>query len=152
MRRKDKEITDIKIIEEIIKNAKVCRIGMCSAGTPYVVPVCFGYSEGVIYFHSARKGKKIDFLKDNNRVCFEFDSDVDVLVSDDPCKWSMRYKSVIGYGRAYFVEDDKEKKKGMEIIMGNYSDCALSYNFKMLDQVVVIKILIDSITGKWSGY
>ncbi len=58
MRRKDKVITDIKRIEEIINKAKVCRLALSLDDTPYVVPVRFDYSAATIYFHSAKGGKK----------------------------------------------------------------------------------------------
>ena len=34
-------------------------------GSPYIVPLCFGYDAGTLYFHSAPAGKKIDLLKNN---------------------------------------------------------------------------------------
>ena len=68
MRRKDKEITDIESIEKIIHKAKVCRLALSLDDTPYVVPVCFGYSAETIYFHSAKEGKKIDIIKKNKQL------------------------------------------------------------------------------------
>ena len=73
MRRKEKEITDKAEIESIIKQSVVCRLAMSVDGSPYVVPLCFGYAEDVLYLHSAQEGKKIEMLKQNNAVCFEFD-------------------------------------------------------------------------------
>ena len=35
-------------IEEIIRSAQVCRIGLVDDGEPYIVPVCFGYVDGVL--------------------------------------------------------------------------------------------------------
>ncbi len=152
MRRSDRAITDGRKIEEIISTATVCRIGMCDKGIPYVVPVCFGYSDGTIYFHSAYEGKKIEILKRNNRVCFEFESDVNLLKSDQPCRYTMKYRSVIGFGLAYFVDDEREKKEAFDLIMRNYSGKFDSYSYKGLDKVLIIKIVVDSMTGKESGF
>ena len=69
MRRKDKEITDIKEIESILQGAQVCRLGMADNNMPYVIPVCFGYKEHTVYIHSASEGRKIDTLKKNPNVC-----------------------------------------------------------------------------------
>ena len=68
MRRKDKEITDIKSIEKIIQKSKVCRLGLSLNDTPYIVPVCFGYRAKTLYFHSAQEGKKIDIIKKNKKL------------------------------------------------------------------------------------
>ena len=72
MRRKDKEITDTAIIEEILSKATVCRLGLCEENQPYVVPLCFGYEDNALYFHCANHGKKLVILRKNNNVCFSF--------------------------------------------------------------------------------
>ena len=59
MRRKDKEISDESGIEAIIKKADVCRIGMVNGNKPYIVPLCFGYHDNVLYFHGSLKGQNL---------------------------------------------------------------------------------------------
>jgi len=49
MRRKEKEITDLKSIEEIITRSKVCCLGLSLNDIPYVVPLSFGYKNKTIY-------------------------------------------------------------------------------------------------------
>jgi len=71
MRRQDKEIQNEPEIKAIIKKAGVCRLGMINGNKPYIVPLCFGYHDNVLYFHSSLKGKKIDILQKNPNVCFE---------------------------------------------------------------------------------
>jgi len=73
MRRKDREIKDTIEIESIINRFPVCRIDLSENGLPYIIPVCFGYNDKRLYFHSANDGKKIDQIKKNNNVSFEFD-------------------------------------------------------------------------------
>jgi len=65
MRRKDKEIKEIKDIEEILHKATVCRVAMVSNNSPYIVPLNFGYKDRCLYFHSAGEGKKLDILREN---------------------------------------------------------------------------------------
>ncbi|MFW6126469.1 MAG: pyridoxamine 5'-phosphate oxidase family protein [Chloroflexota bacterium] len=48
-------------------------MGLCAGSHPYVVPVSYGFSEGSIYFHCATRGKKLDVMRENNRVCFQVD-------------------------------------------------------------------------------
>ena len=43
MRRTDKEITDPKLISQIIENAQICRLGLAKDNIPYVLPVSFGF-------------------------------------------------------------------------------------------------------------
>ena len=59
-------------IEKVIHDSDVCYVGMVDGNEPYVIPMNFGYKDNVIYFHSAPKGRKIDLLEKNNRVCVTF--------------------------------------------------------------------------------
>ena len=151
MRRKDKEITDKSEIESVIRKSLVCRLGLTDNGTPYIVPLCFGYKDNRLYFHSAKEGRKIEMLKRNNGVCFEFDDNLEVQAGKAACDWGMNFRSVIGYGRASFVENPEEKRMALDVIMAQYADGAFEYSEKDLGRVLVIKVEIESMTGKKSG-
>ena len=152
MRRRDKEITDKKEIESILERATVCRVALCLDGIPYVVPLSFGCRDNCLYFHSAPEGRKIDMIRQNNNVCFELDTDEGIAESESACNWSVKYRSVIGYGRAYLVEDLSEKRKALGVIVSHYSDRSHEFAEESIDGVAVIKVEIDSITGKKSGF
>ncbi|HEG43991.1 hypothetical protein LCGC14_3039720 [marine sediment metagenome] len=151
MRRNDKQIDDAAVIEDILSRAGVCRLGLCDGGQPYVVPVCFGYEDNALYFHCASQGKKLDILRANSNVCFEVDIDCEVVKADKACGWGMKFKSVIGFGKAVFIEDVELKRKGLDVIMRQYSDGAFEYPAKRIEDIVIIKVEIESMTGKQSG-
>ena len=77
MRRKDREITDIKKIEAIISGARYMHLGMFDGEFPYVVPMHYGFlmenGRLTFYMHCAKDGHKIDCLKKNNNVFAEID-------------------------------------------------------------------------------
>jgi len=73
MKRSEREIKDRKEIEAIIERADVCRLGLSDDNMPYIIPMNFGYKDNRLYFHCAKKGKKIDIIKRNNSTCFEMD-------------------------------------------------------------------------------
>ena len=150
MRRKDKEITDTAQIENIIRRSMVCRLAMADKNRPYIVPLCFGYKDHTLYFHTAGHGKKLDMLKKNNFVCFEFDIDSEPIKSDKACEWGMKYKSVIGFGTASFIEDLELKRKALNIIMQHYSGETFDYPENKIKNTVVIKVNIEHMTGKYS--
>lgn len=152
MRRREKEIKGKKAIESIIKRATVCRIALCENDIPYIVPLLFGYRDDCLYFHSAPEGRKIDIIRRNNNVCFELDIDHEILESETPCQWGMRYRSVIGFGKAYLVDDPEKKRRALNIIMEHYSGNSYKYPKDMIKNILIIKIEIDSMTGKRSGY
>ncbi len=150
MNRKDRGIEDLKKIEEILLKSRVLRLALCNNNHPYVVPMNFGYKENHIYIHSSKKGMKIDLLKKNNNVAFEVDFDHELVIADKACGFSMKYESVIGFGKAFFVEDQKEKKEAFDIIMSHYSKDNFDYEMEEIENVCIIRIDIDSMIGKKS--
>ena len=152
MRRKEKEITDWKEIEQIFREAHVCRLGMFDGKMPYIVPMNFGYRDDTLYFHSALSGRKIGILKENPDVCFEIDIPGEVINSKEACSWSMNYRSIIGEGRVEFIKNNSEKRDAFNIIMNQYSESNnWEFGQKMIDKTLVFKIKIDSISAKRSG-
>ena len=151
MRRSEKEITDESAIEAIINASLVCRLALSDGDQPYIVPLSFGYQDRTLYFHSALEGKKIDILKKNNRTCFEFDVNSEIIKAEKACKWGMKYQSVIGFGKAVLVENIAEKKKALNIIMNHYSDRDFQFTDKAIKKIAVIKIEIEGMTGKYSS-
>jgi len=150
MRRSEKEITDESAIEEIINTSLVCRLALAHQNQPYIVPLSFGYKDRALYFHSALEGKKIDIIKINNRICFEFDTSTEIIEAEKACKWGIKYQSVIGFGKAVLVNDFKEKQKALSIIMSHYSDRNFQFPDKAIKKTQVIKIEIEKMTGKHS--
>ncbi len=150
MRRSDREITDPAAMETVILKSKVCKLAMCDGNHPYIVPLCFGFKDNTLYFHSAGKGKKIEILKKNPRVCFEFEILTQVIQSATACKCGMKYRSVIGYGKVEFITDEASKRQAFDIIMRQYTDAPFSYDASVVTATTVMKVAIERMTGKRS--
>jgi nitroimidazol reductase NimA-like FMN-containing flavoprotein (pyridoxamine 5'-phosphate oxidase superfamily) len=152
MRRKEKEISDKTAMESIILRSSVCRLALSEEGRPYIVPLCFGYKDNILYFHSAREGMKLDILRRNNKVCIEVDIDHDIVEADDACGWGMKYQSVIGFGKGSIIDDLEKKRKALDIIMQHYSGSSYEFPDSKLGKTVIIKVEIEHMTGKKSVY
>lgn len=150
MRRKEREISDPRVIESMINEANVCRLAMCEGGVPYVVPLCFGYEKGALYFHSAMEGRKLEILKKNPKVSFEMDIDWELIRSGDRC--SIKYRSVIGFGNASLVEASEHKRNALDLIMRHYHQEPIDYPEPILMNMAIIKVEIEEMTGKTNGY
>jgi hypothetical protein len=144
--------TDKDVIEPIIQQATVCRVAMSDEDRPYVVPVSFGYEDGTLYFHSSAEGKKVDILRKNNTVCVEFEADQEIAKAASVCSWDVRYRSVIGFGRAFFVEDVEEKRRALDAIVAHYGGDPQNYPQATLRKMAVVRIEIHDATAKVSGY
>jgi nitroimidazol reductase NimA-like FMN-containing flavoprotein (pyridoxamine 5'-phosphate oxidase superfamily) len=152
MRRKEKEITDKTAMESIIGKSSVCRLALSEEDRPYIVPLCFGYEDDTLYFHSAREGRKLDILRKNNKVCFEFDIDHEIVEAEEACGWGMKFQSIIGFGKGSIIDAIESKRKALNIIMQQYSGNSYEYPDKAVRKIVIIKVEIAHMTGKQSGY
>ena len=155
MRRKEKEIQNQEVLDDLLRSARVCRIGlgpvskeMDRNGYPYVVPVHFVYSEGRIYIHSARKGRKIDMLTQNPRVCVEIDEYLGLVPAEKACSYGSRYRSLIAFGRAKIVEVEEEKRRALQLLMGKYTGRSFDFSAREVMSVEIIEIRLEKVTGK----
>lgn len=153
MRRKEREISSRTEIDAIVHRAAVCRLALSDEGMPYIVPLCFGYRDNVLYFHSGKDGRKLDILHRNNRVCFEMEGDCRIRDAEEPCRWGLVYQSVVGFGRAFLVDDEEEKRRALTAIMQHYAgEHGGPWEFprSKVDITTIIRVEIDEISGKRS--
>lgn len=152
MRRKDREISDRAEIDAIIRSAKVMHLALADNNIPFLVPVFYAYAGTALYFHSAPVGTKIEIMKRNNNVCFEISVDHGVIESDIACDFEAQHRTVIGFGKATFVEDEVEKIKALDMIVAQFSSKKFEYPKTNLNCTRVIRIDIESIKGKNYGF
>lgn len=153
MRRKDREITDLKTIESILAHARVLHLGLSDHDIPYVVPMHYGYTltDGrlTFYLHSAREGRKLDILRANPNVFVALETDVTPISGGDkPCGYGAAYASVMGGGRAALVEDAAEKARALALLMRAQTGREFAVTEEMAAGVAVIRVDIDRFTAK----
>ena len=151
MRRKDREITDRTEIDAIIRAEKLMHIALVDGDLPFLVPVFYAFDGTALYFHSAQAGRKIEIIRRNNNVCFEISGDHGFIESDEACDFEARHRTVIGMGKAVFVENPAEKIKALDLIVAHFSDTRFEYPRANLDRTAVIRIDIVSLRGKKHG-
>jgi nitroimidazol reductase NimA-like FMN-containing flavoprotein (pyridoxamine 5'-phosphate oxidase superfamily) len=152
MRKKELQVTELSEIEDILGKAEVCRISFADNNIPYIVTLNFGYSGNPVsrlFFHCAPEGRKLEMMKKNNYVCFEADTDHMIERREKPCKWSMHYRSVVGYGRISAVSDAGTRKEGMNSIMKHYGGGTDPvYDDAVFARTVILMLEIEEMTGK----
>jgi nitroimidazol reductase NimA-like FMN-containing flavoprotein (pyridoxamine 5'-phosphate oxidase superfamily) len=151
MRRHEQEITDQTEIEHIISEALICRLAMIDRDKPYIVPLCFGYENQRLYFHSALEGRKMEVLRHSPNVCFEMEARTAVTRGKTACEWGMTYRCVIGDGQATLVKDNEAKRKALDCIMRHYGGERADYSDKVLKKTAVIQVDIRQMTAKRSA-
>jgi uncharacterized protein len=154
MRHKNREITEKKLIEAVIRSCSVMRLALSREDQPYLVPLCFGYDGSTLFFHTGLKGQKVDYLVANPRVCFEFEEGTRPLPHDSlGCKWSFAYRTVIGIGMVRELLVPEERIAGLDQIMLQYSGSGKwTFDQSALDLTRVWQIVIESLTGRQSKH
>ena len=151
MRRRDKEICTREEIDAVIRAAEVCHLALARGNEPYLVPVSFGYDGKALYIHTAAKGRKIDFIEANNRVCFELEADVALVRNEgEACEWTFSFQSVIGYGVIAELTRLDEKAHALNQIMRHYSGREWDIPGNRAATTRVWRIEIESVKGKRS--
>ena len=137
----------------MVERAQICRIGLSENDIPYIVPMNFGYKDNSLYFHCALEGKKLDIIRKNPSVCFEMDTDYELLkTGEPPCGWGAKYRCIIGTGTATVIGDIKEKLTALNIIAEHYGGRWYDFSDNELEAVGVIKVDIENISGKQAGH
>lgn len=156
MRRKDREVTDLEQIFEIVSNCNIANIGMIDQGKPYVVALNFGYERKgdmlILYFHSAYEGRKMNALKENPSVYFEMNCVNEFIKGskENPCAYCWRYDSVMGSGQVEFIEDLEEKAYALDRLIQHIGkeNETFDYPEAMLKKTCVYRICSTDFTGK----
>ena len=153
MRRKDREITDIQEILQIVGTAKILHLGLFDGAYPYVVPLHYGYEHAdgrlIFYTHSAAEGHKLDLICENPHVCVELECNVEPVSGGDvPCKYGSTFASVIGRGTAELAADEAEKIRGLQILMKHQTGRDFTFDGAMAARVEVIKVTLSDFSAK----
>ena len=147
MRRQDRSLNN-EDAAELLHNGEY---GVLSMSTPenegYGVPISYAYAGDAIYFHCATEGAKLDFLRAHPHASFCVVGKTEVL----PAKFSTRFESAIAAGTITEAEGD-DKRKGLMLLVEKYSPDFLKegevYIDRAFDTVIVLKMTIESLTGK----
>ena len=150
MRRKEKRIESKTDLAEILRRGEICYLSMVDNQKPYVVPLNYGYADGALYFHSAPEGRKVDILKKNSEVCFTVVSDYELVRGEKACSWTAEYRSVIGTGKARILTEPEAKERGLAVFRGQSSGEDYDFSDIPLNNLIVIRVDIETLMGKSS--
>ena len=151
MRRHEREITDPNSIDEILSKAIICRVAFHGEEYPYVLPMNYGYKDGVLYFHTATAGKKLEMIRLNPKVAFEITEKNELVPGHKSCEWTEHYRSVFGIGEIEIVSDFTQKLQGLDVLMQHHGKVKNAYEQGLVDRLVVLKLTIKEMTAKANG-
>lgn len=149
MRRSDKALPSDVVVSLLQEGEYGVLSTVDGDGQPYGVPLNYTFDSGRLFFHCALAGHKLDNILANDKVSFCVVGRTKVL----PAEFTIEYESVIATGTASVVQGD-EKYQALVSLIEKYSpefvDSGREYIKKLDSQTKVVKIEIDSMTGKVS--
>ncbi|MCT4603146.1 MAG: pyridoxamine 5'-phosphate oxidase family protein [Marinifilum sp.] len=151
MRRKEKEISNKNLLNEILIQSNMCRLAIHDTPYPYIVALNYGYADNALFIHCAKEGKKIKLLEKNNKVCFQIDIGSEIIKHTESCQWTTKYRSIVGIGEVELIDDFDQKTLGLDVIMNHSGKADNTYNSKAVDKVLILKVNIKEISGKQAG-
>ncbi len=154
------EITNKRLIDEILYNAEYGTLAICDNNRPYSLPINFVSIDEDLYFHGSKKGKKINILKHNQYASFSVVEAYSMIQSyfssndNLACPATQFFKSVIIDGKIEFVENYDEKVKALSALMeklqkeGKYEPLSEKIYQKAINATMIYKLTPSKIKAK----
>jgi len=151
IRRKEKAITDIKLMKKILQISEHITIAMCKENEPYLVTLSHGYDseQHCLFFHCAKEGKKIEVLEKNNIVWGQ--ALIDKGYIQGSC--DHLYATVQFRGKVVFLTDFEEKKHALTNMIKKLDNnpkeiMEKQLTEKSINRIKVGRIDIEFMSGK----
>lgn len=147
MRRKRQKLEDAEAREILERTYEGVLSVIDSQGLPYGVPLNHVLVGDVIYFHSARAGRKVDAVGKGANASFCAIDASDVV----PEEFTAYFRSVIAEGTIRIVEDEREKRDALMALglkANPDMDACLKEVDSGIDRCVMFALDIKELSGK----
>ena len=95
-------------VYEILDAGFICHVGFVDNGKPIVIPMSYGRKANSIYLHGASSARIMNLLASNNSVCLSITHVDGIVVARSMFDTSVNYRSVVLFGKAVVVADEKK--------------------------------------------
>lgn len=115
--RRSRQALSWQETEEILRRGTSGVLALAGAeGYPYAVPLSYVYTQGILYFHCAKVGHKLESIRRCEKASF-------CVVDRDEIKpeaYTTYYRSAIAFGRVRILESEEEKRCAIEQLSQKY--------------------------------
>ena len=150
LRRKKQLLSEQETLR-VLEEGKTGIVGVLGDdGYPYTVPINYVSLEDKIYFHSAKKGHKVDAIAKEPKVSMT------VVEKDDvgSREFTTYFRSIQLFGKAYVVEDEAERNVAFRALCEKFSGADMDRYDEIMSKeaaaAAIVRIDIEHITGKES--
>ena len=147
MRRRKQELSKEECIDILTDEPRGVLALLGDNDYPYALPMSHVYVDGKIYFHGAKKGHKVDAVKNHSKVSYCV---MDKGVKKDD-EWWYTFKSVIVFGTIKTLTDRNEKIDKLthlgDKFFPSHQDTIDEID-RLLDKTEVFEITVEHMSGK----
>lgn len=150
LRRKKQLLSEQETLR-VLEEGKTGIVGVLGDdGYPYTVPINYVSLENKIYFHSAKKGHKVDAIAKEPKVSMTVVEKDDVVSRE----FTTYFRSIQLFGKAYVVEDEAERNVAFRALCEKFSGADMDRYDEIMSKeaaaAAIVRIDIEHITGKES--
>lgn len=143
---------DKSSVYEILDDNFLCHVAFSGQETPFVIPTIYGRNGDSIYLHGSVKSRLMKKVKEGIPVCISVAMVDGLVLARSVFHHSANYRSVVLFGKAVEVTDDKAKNDAFEVITenvlkGRWNE-ARQPNNKELNVTAVMEVKIETASAK----
>ncbi len=142
---------DKKTVFKILDAGKICHASFVVDGQPFVIPTIYGRDGDCLYLHGATSSRLIKELEKGIQMSLAVTHLDGLVIARSAFHHSMNYRSVVVFGTAKLVADDKKlealKIISDQLVPGRWEE-SRQPNSKELKATSVLKIIIDQASAK----
>ena len=97
------------LIYSILDEALVAHVGFISNDRPFVIPMAYGRKSDRLYLHGSPASRLLKTLEQGVNVCLTVTLLDALVVARSLFHHSMNYRSVVLFGKAWLVTEEREK-------------------------------------------
>lgn len=147
----DRDVMDGTGAVAILKKCAAVCVAMKDGEKPYAVPLSFGYLEEEgslsLYFQISSCGRTAELLRKNPEISFTAEQLLTPEQTGFPRPMLPEYESIVGQGRAAFMEEYGQKLKALGIFMRRYGyNGVLAYNPAAFSRSALVEVRVSRLS------
>jgi len=141
-----------RIIYKILDEAFICHVGFIESDHPVVIPTAYGRSGDCLYLHGSVASRMLRAAANGAPICVTVTLLDGLVLARSAFHHSMNYRSVVVFGTASVVRNQKQKLGALRaisehIMPGRWADVRKPNNVE-LRQTVVLRLPLTEASAK----
>ncbi len=108
-------VYDHDVIYSILDEGLICHVGFVVDGKPFVIPTGYARSGDRLFIHGSGASRMLRALSKGIEVCVTVTLLDGLVLARSAFHHSMNYRSVLVFGTASVVEDEREKLEALRL-------------------------------------